>query len=194
MNTDEHNAGAEVVLAATPILTHKARRYAAQHTIKNHAITAMGIGILPVPGVDLVALTGVQLNLLRKLGNLYGLKLSDDVGKKLLASLVSGYLPLAIAAPVASVLKLIPGIGIAAGILAQSTLAGATTYAIGKLFLEHFESGGNFLNFKTTNQKLREKIAEGKDFVKQQTMSRTPTSTPPNTPTDKTTIVTGTKL
>lgn len=189
MSTDEHSAGAAVVEERN-ILTPEERQYEAQHTIKNHAITAMGIGILPVPGVDLVALTGVQLNLLRKLGNLYGLKLSDEVGKKLLASLLSGYLPLAIAAPIASVLKLIPGIGIAAGVLAQSTLAGATTYAVGKLFLEHFESGGNFLNFKTTNQKLRQKIAEGKDFVKQQTMSRTPTSTP----TDRTTVVTGTKV
>lgn len=179
MNPGEHTEGAAgAVIVEKDFLTPEERQYEASHTIKNHTITAMGIGILPTPGLDLVVLTGVQLNLLRKLGELYGFKLRDEVGKKLLASLLSGYLPLAIAAPAASILKIIPGLGIAAGVLAQSTLAGATTYAIGKLFLEHFESGGNFLNFKTTRQKLREKIAEGKDFVKQQTQSRTPTSTP----------------
>ncbi|MEC4720706.1 DUF697 domain-containing protein [Noviherbaspirillum sp. CPCC 100848] len=144
------------------------RHNEALHTIKNHTITAMGVGILPVPGLDLLALTGVQLNLLRKLGALYGYKLSDETGKKLLGALLSGYLPLAITAPVASVLKFIPGVGIAAGVLAQSTLAGATTYAVGKLFLQHFESGGNFLDFKPAEMgsKLRQQVEEGKQFIK----------------------------
>jgi len=189
MNTGEHSEGtAGTAVVEGYILTPEERQNEALQTIKNHTITAMGVGILPVPGVDLVALTGVQLNMLRKLGDLYGFKLSNEVGKKLLASLLGGYLPLTFAAPIASVLKFIPGVGIAAGVLAQSTLAGAITYAVGKLFLEHFESGGNFLNFKATSQKLRQKIGEGKDFVKQQTMSRTPTGMTTTTPTDKTTV------
>jgi uncharacterized protein (DUF697 family) len=194
MNSGENVEGAAgSAVVEKDILTPEERRYEAIHTIKNHTITAMGVGILPVPGLDLVALTGVQLNLLRKLGALYGFRLSDEAGKKLLASLLSGYLPLAFAAPAASILKFIPGIGIAAGVLAQSTLAGATTYAVGKLFLEHFESGGNFLNFRTTSQKLRQKIAEGKEFVKQQAQGRTvgmpvnpSVSMPVSTPTEKT--------
>jgi uncharacterized protein (DUF697 family) len=144
---------------------------AGMHLIKNHAMAAMGIGVLPVPGLDLVALTGVQLNLVRKLGELYGHKLSDHLGTKLIGSLLSGYLPLAIAAPVASVLKFIPGVGIAAGVLAQSTLAGATTYGVGKLFLDHFESNGSFLDFDAgkMKEKFKEKTEEGKDFLKKAT-------------------------
>lgn len=149
-------------------LTPAERHNEALHSIKNHAMTAMGIGILPMPGVDLVALTGVQLNLLRRLGDLYGHKLSDQVGRKLLGALLSGYLPLAVAAPVASVLKLVPGVGAMAGVLAQSTLAGAFTYAVGKLFLQHFESGGTFLDFNPAEvgAKLREQVQEGKEFLK----------------------------
>lgn len=154
-------------------LTRGERLNAGMHTIKNHAITAMGIGVLPVPGIDLVALTTVQLNLVRKLGEMYGHKLSDQLGTKLIGSLLSGYLPLAIAAPVASVLKFIPGVGIAAGVLAQATLAGATTYAVGKLFLEHFESNGSFLDFDASRMKdkLKAKVEEGKDFLKKNTSS-----------------------
>jgi uncharacterized protein (DUF697 family) len=152
------------------------RQNEAMHTIKNHAMTAMGVGILPVPGLDLIALTGVQLSLLRKIGGLYGFTLSDETGKKLLGSVLGGYLPLVIAGPVSSVLKFIPGVGIAAGVLAQSTLAGATTYAVGKLFLQHFETGGNFFNVKTKEmgQKLKQQVQEGKDFLKK----RTPESKP----------------
>jgi uncharacterized protein (DUF697 family) len=164
---DQAVGGPEVVEADTPLAPGE-RRNLAMHAIKNHAMTAMGIGILPIPGLDLIALGGVQLNLLRKLGDLYGLKLSDQVGKKLLGALLSGYLPLAIAAPAASLLKFIPGVGVAAGVLAQSSLAGATTYGIGKLFLQHFESGGDFLTFKPAEmrKKLREEVQEGKDFIK----------------------------
>lgn len=140
----------------------------ALHSIKNHAMTAMGVGILPIPGLDLIALTGVQLSLLRKIGGLYGFTLSDERGKKLLGAVLSGYLPLMIAGPVSSVLKFIPGVGIAAGVLAQSTLAGASTYAIGKLFLQHFASGGTLLDVDTKEmgQKLKQHIQEGKDFLK----------------------------
>lgn len=148
-------------------LTPQERQNEALHTIKNHVITAMGIGILPVPGLDLIALTGVQLSLLRKVGRLYGHSLSDETGKKLLGALLGGYLPLVVTAPLASLLKFIPGVGIAAGVLAQSTLAGATTYAVGKLFMQHFETGGTFLDVKVSDMssKLKQQVEEGKAFV-----------------------------
>ncbi len=168
METVDQAASPTAVPEADRPLTKAERQNAGLHTIKNHAMAAMGVGILPVPGLDLVALTGVQLDLLRKLGSLYGHKLNDQLGTKLIGALLSGYVPLAVAAPVASMLKFIPGVGIAAGVLAQSTLAGATTYGVGKLFLEHFESDGDFLSFKPAEmrEKLREKVQEGKDFLK----------------------------
>ena len=151
--TDTAIADAAVASAETADapLTPQERQNEALHTIKNHVITAMGIGILPVPGLDLIALTGVQLSLLRKVGRLYGHSLSDETGKK----------------PLASLLKFIPGVGIAAGVLAQSTLAGATTYAVGKLFMQHFETGGTFLDVKVSDMssKLKQQVEEGKAFV-----------------------------
>lgn len=168
--TDQTNDEAEASIAAEApaALTPAERQNEALHSIKNHAITAMGVGILPVPGLDLIALTGVQLSLLRKIGGLYGFTLSDETGKKLLSAVLGGYLPLVIAGPVSSILKFIPGVGIAAGVLAQSTLAGAATYAVGKLFLQHFESGGTVLdvNTKEMGQKLKDQIQEGKEFLK----------------------------
>ncbi len=177
MKTNDQTEGTtEAAVAVAEVVSPEERQNEALHTIKNHTITAMGVGILPAPGLDLIALSGVQLNLLRKLGALYGYKLSDETGKKLLGSLLGGYLPLVIAAPVASILKFIPGVGIAAGVLAQSTVAGATTYAVGKLFLQHFESGGDFLNFKPSEmgQKLREQVEEGKEFIKKHAPGRKP--------------------
>jgi uncharacterized protein (DUF697 family) len=140
------------------------------HTIKNHTIVAMGVGIIPAPGVDLIALTVIQLNMLRRISALYKLPFSDEIGKKLIAALLGGYLPLALVAPIASVLKFIPGVGMLAGVLAQSATAGATTYAIGNIFAQHFETGGNLLNFNPAEmtEKFRHEVQEGKEFVKTQ--------------------------
>ena len=172
MNTEQIDSAVDAKVIETPITvaatSAAGRQNEALHLIKNHAMTAMGVGMLPIPGLDLIALAGVQLNLLRKLGALYGFTLSDERGKKLLGAVLGGYLPMVIAGPVSSLLKFIPGVGIAAGVLAQSTLAGAMTYALGKLFVQHFELGGNFLDVKTSEmgQKLKTYVQEGRQFLK----------------------------
>lgn len=158
---------------AAALITTADRQHEVTNTIKNHTIAAMGIGILPVPGVDLIALTGVQLNMLRKLGALYDKKFSDEVAKKLLGALLGGYLPLALVAPVASMLKFIPGVGSAAGVLAQSTIAGTTTYAVGKVFAKHFETGADLIDLNPADwrEAFRSYVQEAKDFLKKQTGS-----------------------
>jgi hypothetical protein len=41
----------------------------------------------------------------------------------------------------------VPIIGQGAGAFSMAALCGGTTYAIGKVFIQHFESGGTFLTF-----------------------------------------------
>jgi hypothetical protein len=44
-------------------------------------------------------------------------------------------------------LKTVPGIGTGLAVIAQPTLSSACTYAVGKVFIQHFSSGGTFLTF-----------------------------------------------
>lgn len=145
-----------------------ARKTYTSDLIKKHAYGAAGIGLIPLPGVDFVALTALQLNLLRKLSNFYGIPFTEEIGKKVIGSLAAGYLPVAIALPVSSILKAIPLIGLATGILAGSAIAGASTYATGKVFVQHFESGGTFLNFDPTavREYYQSQFKEGSSVVK----------------------------
>ena len=77
----------------------------------------------------------------------YGQKFSRDSGKAVLGSLLGGTVP-AVAGPVAaSALKGLPVIGQAVGAAAMPGVAGASTYAVGKVFIQHFESGGTMLDF-----------------------------------------------
>ncbi|MBF0099522.1 MAG: DUF697 domain-containing protein [Desulfobacterales bacterium] len=118
-----------------------------ENIIRNHVLGSMGVGLIPMPLVDLVALTGVQLNLLRKLAKKYNVPFSQDKGKNVLAALLGSGLPVSISGAVASLIKSIPLIGQTTGAITMSVLGGATTYAVGKVFEQHFASGGTFLNF-----------------------------------------------
>jgi uncharacterized protein (DUF697 family) len=136
--------------------------------IKKHALGAAGVGLIPMPALDFVALTGVQVNLLRKLSDFYGVSFTEEIGKKVIGALAGGYAPVALALPVASLLKAIPVIGQTTGILAMSAVGGASTYAVGKVFVQHFESGGTFLNFDpaAVREYYREQFKEGSEVVK----------------------------
>jgi len=119
----------------------------AERVIRNHSWGSSGIGLIPLPLVDLVGISGVQLNMLRKLAKIYGIPFSQDKVKSLVASLVGSVVPLSISGSAASFIKAIPLIGQTIGVLTMPAVAGATTYAVGKVFLMHFSSGGTFLDF-----------------------------------------------
>ena len=119
----------------------------ADSTLRNHVLGALGVGMIPIPIVDIVALTGIQLNLLRKLAAEYDVPFSEDLVRNILGSLIGGSVPVLFSRTFFSLLKGIPLIGHTAGALTMPILAGATTYAVGKVFIQHFASGGTFLTF-----------------------------------------------
>lgn len=116
-------------------------------TIRNHVIGSMGVGLIPLPIVDLAGITGIQLNMLRNLANAYDIPFTQDIVKNILGSLVGGSVPVVFYRTFLSLVKGIPIIGQTTGALAMPILAGATTYAVGKVFVQHFASGGTFLTF-----------------------------------------------
>jgi len=115
--------------------------------IRNHVMGSMGVGLIPLPLLDLAALAGIQLNMLRRLAGSYNIPFSKDKGKNVLASLLGAGISLPIATTLASLVKAVPIIGQAAGALSLPATAGASTYAVSKVFTQHFASGGTFLDF-----------------------------------------------
>lgn len=150
---------------AAPPTAADLRRVKCDMTITKHVGAAMGFGFVPVPVVDFLAITGTQIDLVYRLSRLYDLDFSTNMVRGLLASLLGAAVPLQPA--LISGLKLIPGIGTAAGFVAQPALAGATTYAVGKVFVEHFESGGTLLTFDAAKMKahFERALADGKQVV-----------------------------
>jgi len=142
----------------------------AHNILKKHALAAMAVGIVPVPLIDMTAIIAVQVNLLYRLARLYKLTFSPHLVKSLLTFLLSGILIGVESKPLSNLLKIIPIVGQVSGIVSMSVLGGATTYAVGKVFIEHFESGGTFLD--ADPQKMRQHFQqiyeEGKRFASSQ--------------------------
>lgn len=152
----------------TPELPLEADHEAANRLLRQHVWGAMGVGLIPFPITDIVGLMAIHLNLLRKLAQRYHVPFKKDVAKNIITSLVTSTLPVALTpAVVLSVAKIIPGLGQTAGVLTLPLLGGASTYALGKVFIQHFASGGTFLTFDPEQVKAyyQQMFEEGKQVV-----------------------------
>ncbi|MBF0235593.1 MAG: DUF697 domain-containing protein [Desulfamplus sp.] len=122
--------------------------------INKHIYASSAVGLIPLPFVDFMGVSGIQFNLLRCLADEYNIPFNKDIVKHLIASLVGGALPVSISPRLgASLAKMIPGPGMAFGAISMSGISAASTYAIGKVFKRHFEEGGTFLTFDTQKAK-----------------------------------------
>ncbi|MGD9731322.1 MAG: YcjF family protein, partial [Desulfamplus sp.] len=149
-------------------MTSKERISEANHIVKNRMIASVGAGLIPFPVVDIVALTGIQLDTVRALCKLYNIQFSKDIGKTAVTTLTGGVVPVVSAPWVSSLAKTIPFVGQIVGAASMPIIAGASTYAVGKVFIQHFESGGTFLTFDPEKVKgyFKEEFEKGKEFAK----------------------------
>jgi uncharacterized protein (DUF697 family) len=119
----------------------------AHSEIRYYAAWSAGAGVVPVPLVDTLLVTGVQLQMLRKLAGIYGVRYPEDLAKALVASLLGGVLPGTLGTGLGHLLGMVPVIGPIFGFVTKPAMAAAATYAIGRVFAEHFDLGGTLLTF-----------------------------------------------
>ena len=144
--------------------TPEERESRARRIVKTHMWVATGVGLIPAPFVDLVGVSAVQLRMLHELTKLYDVPFSRDLGKELIGALLGSIVPLSITATVGSAAKMLPLVGYVVGGLSMPLLSGAATYAIGKVFIQHFETGGTLLDFEPAKvrEHFRREFAAGR--------------------------------
>lgn len=150
----------------------KGKKHEASKVIRNHIVWSMGAGAVPIPIADFFAVSAVQMDMIRRLANIYGVDFSEKEGKALISSLTSAGL----ARLGARLVKFIPGAGSIVGAVTLSVLSGASTYALGNLFKEHFETGGTILDFdpKRVKDKYDDLFEKGKEYVKKVKNEKSP--------------------
>jgi len=164
---------------ATAEMTDSARDELALQLVDRLSLWSGAAGLIPLPLVDVAAVGGVQFYMLRRLSEIYGVPFSDNRGKSILASVAGAVIP---ASASTSVIKSLPGIGTVIGALTMPVVSAGATWVIGKLFIQHFASGGTLLDFNPSD--YREFIKEQKAKFAARSGAVPPTTESPTRPVE----------
>lgn len=151
----------------TVIKKHEELKQKANKIVRDRTLYATGGGGIPIPFVDTAVVLGIQLFMLRDLAELYQVPFKKHVAKSLISSLVSNL-------TVIGTIKLIPIVGTIIGSITYGLTSGAITYALGKLFTQHFDQGGTLLSFDPVKSRkyFQEYYQEGTTFLNAQHTSK----------------------
>ena len=125
-------------------------REAAAHVLVDRYVKySSAAGLVPVPVVDVVAIASVQVTMVGALASHYGVPYNRERGKTLIASMLGGLMPSLAGHQMLKVFGPLLGMASVAG------FAAATTYAVGHVFIAHFESGGTPLDLDIDQARRR---------------------------------------
>ena len=150
-----HATGDTATIAAGP-QTEEERANAAldaHDVIKTHVIAAMTVGLVPLPGVDMAGTIAVQVRMVSKICEIYGIAIREKAARTAVLSLAGGVLPAVLGGTLVSGLKIIPGFGSIAGAAGASILGGAVTYAIGTVFQQHLATHDSLIDLDVEKMK-----------------------------------------
>lgn len=167
---------------AVPPGTPRSRQDEAHAIVRKNMYWALGMGLVPVPLLDLAAVTAVQVKMLKELSTLYGVSFAEDKAKTAVGALVAGLGGVTVAGLIASSLfKIIPVVGQVVGLLGRPALAGALTVAVGNVFTMHYESGGTLLDLdaEALREHFRREFESGKQTARKAQGDRPSGDRPP---------------
>lgn len=100
-------------------------------------------GLIPLPFVKVITSSTIQLRMIAGLCDVYDVRFSENAVKNAIGPLVASVLPASGVGYVASKLvRRLPVVGTAVGVVAMPALGAACTYALGRVFAWHFAKGG----------------------------------------------------
>ena len=143
----------ETAAASQAVTTALPRDQQAMALVKSYVPWSAGAGLVPLPVVDMAALVAVELRMLSKLSKMYDVPFMENGVKSIVSSLLGSVVSNSLSAGLGSLSKVIPVVGQILGIAVAASVYGAATYALGRVFVSHFEAGGTFLDFDP--QKMR---------------------------------------
>ena len=111
----------------TTAMTDEQRDEVASKLVDRFSLWSGAAGLVPIPLVDIAAVGGVQIQMLRRLSEIYGVPFSDNVGKSVIASFAGSIIPASTATTAAmgvgSFVKGLPGIGTAIGAITMPVIS-----------------------------------------------------------------------
>ncbi len=142
---------------------NRERSKRADRIIHSHTLWSMGAGMIPVPMFDILAVSAIQVDMLKQLAEAYESDFTENMGKTFVTALTGG----TFARIGASFIKAVPGVGTLVGGASMSVLSGASTYAVGQVAKRHYETDGNLIDIdlNSARKSYDEALKRGKRVV-----------------------------
>jgi uncharacterized protein (DUF697 family) len=122
------------------------RRSRAREIVERHATYAAAGGLVPLPIADVAAITAIIVRMVKLLSQHYGVSFERDRTRAIVLGLIGGAAPTGVAVVAATTfLRTVPGVNLI-GLAVSSMAAAVCTRSVGRIFIEHFESGGTLLD------------------------------------------------
>lgn len=119
------------------------QREQAAKTVKRYAAVSAGLGIIPIPALDMAAIGTSQLLMIRSVAKIYDLDLSKDRVRAIVGATIGGAVPVVVGGGLSSIFKAIPVVGTIAGVVTLPSVAGLTTLTLGTALTDHLDAGGS---------------------------------------------------
>ena len=132
----------------------------ADKLVKRYTVFSAGAGWIPLPIIDSVTIAGIQLIMIRQLAGLYDTPFKEHLSTSLSAAFLGSVGTI-------SGFKFVPGAGKIIGGVSASSIGAASTYALGKVFTQHFDQGGTLFDFDPEKSRayFKQEFENGKDFI-----------------------------
>jgi uncharacterized protein (DUF697 family) len=142
-------------MAAAVELDATRRRLRARAIVERHATYSAVGGIIPLPIANVASITAIIVRMVKMLSDLYGVPFERDRARSIVMGLVGGTLPTGLAAVTSSTLYYVVPASALIGLAVSSVAAVGCTRSIGRIFVEHFESGATLRDFSAVERNDR---------------------------------------
>jgi uncharacterized protein (DUF697 family) len=137
--------------ASTSSDTEVARRHAlaARVIVERYATYSALGGFIPLPVVNFSSVAAIIVRMVKVLSNHYGVPFERDRTRAIVAALMAGAAPTGLGTVAASTISFFAPGGLFVGMGVSSATAVTCTRTVGRIFVEHLETGATLADFPT---------------------------------------------
>jgi uncharacterized protein (DUF697 family) len=162
---EENTVNAEAETRNLPDETQ--RKLDVDKIIRKKVYVAMGAGVVIIPVINFASVLGIQLKLVKDLCEYYGVEFKKNVVKKIITTVITSGASVLGSQVLETAVVGVPVVGLPIAVGSKAITGGLTTYAVGMMFVTHFEKGGTLAgdNWDNMKESFKKAMAKSRNWL-----------------------------